>query len=155
MLAGPHGPAFAERIRMRSALRSCTCPSVPSAAGSTGWEGAVGMKDYGLRICEHGVVLRMERRRVFMPSRKAWRKLLKRIRGGESSRRPRGRVQAFSDASRRRLEFIAANVGGRFRSHLTLTYHANCENWEGDTERNGRIARRSKADLNRFLYAIR
>ena len=49
---------------------------------------------------------------------------------------------------------MAANAAVAFRTHLTLTYHANVERWEEDGERNARVARRSKRDLNRFLSAL-
>ncbi len=55
----------------------------------------------------------------------------------------------------RRLEFIAANVAAAFCSQITLTYHAEVETWENGGARNGRIARRSKRDLNRFLSCLR
>jgi hypothetical protein len=50
---------------------------------------------------------------------------------------------------------VAANAAVAFRTHMTLTYHANVERWEEDGERNARVARRSKRDLNRFLSALR
>lgn len=109
------------------------------------------MKEHGLRIFAGGIDLHGDRRR------RSWsevgveeiEKLQYRERG------PRGRVKAFSEASRKRLELIAASATNQFRSLLTLTYHARCEAWEDDAARNGRIACRSKRDLNRFLSAMR
>jgi hypothetical protein len=50
---------------------------------------------------------------------------------------------------------VAANVGGSFRTHLTLTYHAVAIEAEDERARNLRIARRAKRDLNRFLSSMR
>jgi hypothetical protein len=55
----------------------------------------------------------------------------------------------------KRLELVAASATNEFRSLLTLTYHAQCEAWEDDASRNGRIVLRSKRDLNRFLSSMR
>jgi hypothetical protein len=38
---------------------------------------------------------------------------------------------------------------------MTLTYHANVERWEDDADRNARVAKGSKGDLNRFLSVLR
>jgi hypothetical protein len=61
----------------------------------------------------------------------------------------------MSVPSKRRLEFVAANGYVSFRTHLTLTYHARVARWEDDAERNWRIVKRSKKDLNRFLTCLR
>jgi len=112
------------------------------------------MKGHGLLICQHGVALHSERRRrAVLPSREAWRRLLGRAERGEWKRVRR--VRAFSEPSRRGLEFIATNVAVRFRLLLTLTYQAEVEGWEDDAARNARIALRSKCDLNRFLSSLR
>ncbi len=64
-------------------------------------------------------------------------------------------IGALSVASRRRLEFIAANVGVAFGSIVTLTYHGRSEEGESEADRNWRIAKRSKRDLNRLLTCVR
>jgi hypothetical protein len=69
--------------------------------------------------------------------------------------RARGVIRGFSRGSRRRLEFVAANLEARFQTLVTLTYHANVERWEDDAERNRRVVLRSKRDLNRFLSCLR
>ena len=79
-----------------------------------------------------------------------WYAVTKRRLGG----RGRGEVGGFTEASRKRLEFLAACVATEFRSHVTLTYHAAAETWD-DADRNRRIAQRSKQDLNRFLASVR
>lgn len=109
------------------------------------------MKDYGLRVYEHGLQVHADGRLrgkagpgpVFIVGRPM-----------PEGRRPR-RIAGFTRPSQRRLEFLAANVAGGFKTHLTLTYHANLAEWENDWVRNGRIAQRSKADLNRFLSCMR
>lgn len=106
--------------------------------------------DYGLRVLPHGVVWRSDRRvrvwdgdgvlRVISPTRSGGR---------------RDSVRGFSRASQRNLAMVAANVGGSFRSHVTLTYHGLAVEGEDERSRNLRIARRAKRDLNRFLSATR
>ncbi len=124
---------------------------VPGPRLSAVVSGRESVKDYGLRVYGHGLHLHGDGRlrgkagsgRVFIvPPPKI-------VRGGLR------RVAAFSRPSQRRFEFVAANVTGGFRTHLTLTYHANLVEWEDDGARNGRIAQRSKADLNRFLSCLR
>jgi hypothetical protein len=108
------------------------------------------MDSYGLRVFRNGVEYHSDRRR-----RRKTRFVGVII---EPALRPpggyRGKIKAFSFASLRRLRFVFANACSTFRSLLTLTYHAASDRWD-DPERNGRIARRSKADLNRFLTAMR
>jgi hypothetical protein len=114
------------------------------------------MEGHGLRICEHGVVVRTERRqgrRAFVCSRGRWKELIRKAMAGEEP--ATRRVRGFSEASRKRLEFIAANAGARFRSLLTLTYHAELQAGEDEAARNARVAVASKRDLNRFLSALR
>jgi hypothetical protein len=110
-------------------------------------EGAV--RDYGLQVLSHGINYHSDRRvRVYgtgVPIE---------VPPYRGRPKERGRVRAFSKASQRRLEFIAANAGTLFKTLLTLTYHAPGESW-ADRERNWRVARRSKADLNRFLSCLR
>ena len=103
-----------------------------------------------MRLFPHGIDFRSDRRRrrkgvlgTFIMEERARR-------GGF-----RGEIKAFSRASQRRLAFVFANVGTRFRSLVTLTYHAQAESWEGVGDRNRRIVQRSKRDLNRFLTAMR
>jgi hypothetical protein len=109
------------------------------------------IEGYGLRVFRNGVDFRSDRR---------WRVRVKmfgqiidelyRPSGGY-----RGEIKAFSRASQRRLAFLFANMGTRFRSLVTLTYHALAESWEAEGDRNWRIVQRSKRDLNRFLTSMR
>ncbi len=107
------------------------------------------MRDYGIQVFTHGIVYHSDRRRraratgevVDEPKR-------------HGKHRERGRVRGFTKASQRRLEFVTANAATFFRTLLTLTYHAPGATWD-DPERNGRVARRSKRDLNRFLSCLR
>ena len=109
------------------------------------------MKEHGLRIFAGGFVLHSDRRR------RAWSEEgVEEIIGGLGSMEvTRGSVGVFSIASRKRLELIAASAANEFRTMLTLTYHACSETWEDDSERNARVVRRSKRDLNRFLSGTR
>src|SRR5689334_11077681 len=109
------------------------------------------MREHGLRIFAGGLVLHGDRRH------RVWT-----MDGVEEfatytcpRRGRRGRIRAFSEASRRRLELIAASAGNGFRSLLTLTYHAPTEAWEDDAGRNARVVSRSKRDLNRFFTVMR
>ncbi|MFN8588740.1 MAG: hypothetical protein U0704_13180 [Candidatus Eisenbacteria bacterium] len=109
------------------------------------------MKEHGLRILAGGFALHSDGRR------RAWsddgvEEIPKRSTLAETTR---GGVKAFSIASRKRLELIAASAANEFRSLLTLTYHALSESWETEPARNARVVRRSKRDLNRFLSAMR
>ena len=106
---------------------------------------------YGMRVFRNGIDFRSDRRKRLQP--KAFRHIIDEVR----RRAPgyRGEIKAFSRASQRRLAFVFANVGTRFRSLVTLTYHAVAESWEDDGARNRRIVSRSKRDLNRFLTAMR
>jgi hypothetical protein len=75
----------------------------------------------------------------------------------EYSKRPhgyRGRIGGWSEASARRLAFVAANVDSEFKSLLTLTYRARAETWECDADRNRRIIQRAQADRHRFLRCL-
>jgi hypothetical protein len=109
------------------------------------------MKEHGLRIFAGGFDLHGDRRRRFWNN--AGVEEIEKLRYREGGQR--GSVKAFSEASRKRLELIAASATNEFRSLLTLTYHARCEAWEDDAGRNGRIVSRSKRDLNRFHSALR
>jgi hypothetical protein len=106
---------------------------------------------YGMRVFRNGIDFRSDRRKRLRP--KAFRHIIDEVR----RRAPgyRGEIKAFSRASQRRLAFVFANVGTRFRSLVTLTYHAVAESWEDNGKRNRRIVSRSKRDLNRFLTAMR
>lgn len=121
---------------------------VMSAQKSAGSGGS--MKDYGLTVHPHGVVWHSDRRM------RVWSKdgVLEAFRPKVVGRR-RQRVQSFSKTSQRRLAMVAANVGGQFRSHLTLTYHGLTVAGEDEAARNLRIAVRAKRDLNRFLTSMR
>jgi hypothetical protein len=108
------------------------------------------MKEHGLRIFAGGIVLHGDRRARYWSDQGA-----EEIVKHEGRKGRRGRVKAFSEPSRKRLELIAASAATVFRSLMTLTYHARAEAWEDDAARNGRIAHRSKRDLNRFLTVMR
>lgn len=107
-------------------------------------------QDYGLTVYAHGVVLHSDRR-VRVWDEDGVLRVLTFVRTGGR----RDRVSGFSRASRRNLAMVAANASGRFRSHLTLTYRALAVSGEDEGERNLRIVRRAKRDLNRFLSATR
>lgn len=109
------------------------------------------MREHGLRIYAGGIVLHSDRRK------RVWSKdgIEEFFKPTGRPPRGRGRIKAFTEASRKRLELIAASAGTPFKSLLTLTYHARTEAWEDDAARNGRIVARSKRDLNRFLSAMR
>lgn len=108
------------------------------------------MKDYGLTILPHGVVWHSDRRVRVWDEDGIQRAVTRSSAGGL-----RDRVRGFTAASRRNLGMIAANVGGTFRAHLTLTYRALADDGEDEGALNLRIARRAKRDLNRFLTATR
>jgi len=107
------------------------------------------VQNYGLQVLRHGVAYHSDRRR----RQRGTGAVLEAPRGRDR-RRERGKVRAFSLASQRRLEFISANAGTVLRTLLTLTYHAPGESW-ADPVRNGQVAKRSKADLNRLLSCLR
>ena len=108
------------------------------------------MKDYGVEVYKHGVVFHGDgRKRRTGPL--GWKHIESPV---QSRSHYRGVIRAFSEASRKRLEFSAANVAGLFHSLLTLTYHADAPDWAA-AERNHRMVQRSKADLNRFLSNMR
>lgn len=108
------------------------------------------MSDYGLQVYPAGVVLHRDGRRFgwgpdgFGPQQEAAT-----VRG---DRRP---ITGWSEASRRRFEFIAANCAAMFKSFITLTYHAVNLSWEDDHERNRRVVKDSKKNLNRFRTTLR
>jgi hypothetical protein len=108
------------------------------------------MEDYGVSIYAAGIVLHQDGRPRVMEVDG-----LRPASPGILTRGNRRQVRGLSAASLRRLEFIAANAAGRFRSLLTLTYHAVPMPGESEPSRNLRIARASKRDLNRFLSAVR
>ncbi len=105
---------------------------------------------YGITILRNGVQLRSDGRLRFKRSRPSeW--------GPEYALRPggaRGKVGGWSEASARRLAFVAANADSTFTSLLTLTYRARTDAWESDAERNRRVIRRSQADRHRFLRCL-
>ena len=109
------------------------------------------MKEYGLRIFAGGFVLHGDGRSRLW-SKDGVEEIVK-LEYGRGGRR--SGVKAFSEASRKRLELIAASAENEFRCLITLTYHAKSEAWEDDATRNGRIVARSKRDLNRFLTTMR
>ena len=105
---------------------------------------------YGIRVFRNGVELRSDGRLRFRRSRPSeW--------GPEYAIRRRGfrgKIGAWSEASARRLAFIALNVDATFKSLLTLTYRAREATWESEAERNRRVIRRSQADRHRFLRCL-
>ena len=109
------------------------------------------MKDYGVTVFTAGFILHREGSRVVTQA-DGERRLAS---PGVVCRGDRAAVKALSSSSRRRLEFLAANVSLSFRTIATLTYHAEKESWETDPERNVRIVGRSKRDLNRLLSCLR
>jgi hypothetical protein len=109
------------------------------------------MKEHGVRFYAGGWVYHGDGRHRYW-SENGVEEIAK---GSNGTGGRRGGVKAFSEASRKRLELIAASAANEFRSLLTLTYHAQAEAWEEDAVRNGRIVMRSKRDLNRFLTALR
>lgn len=64
-------------------------------------------------------------------------------------------VSGFSGASQRNLVMVAANAGGTFCSHLTITCRSLTDVGKDEGEPSLLIARRAKKDLNRFLTSIR
>jgi hypothetical protein len=106
---------------------------------------------YGLRVYQYGVELRGDgRRRERLPGGH-----LVIVRQRQHSRKRKRKIQGWSRASARRLAFIAANVDLFFGSHVTLTYRARQAEWETVGDRNRRFVVRCKADLHRFLRALR
>lgn len=109
------------------------------------------MRDYGVRVNRQGIDFRLDNRRrdpkgepIYVP-----------LRVGVYGRRQRGPITGQSPGSARRLEMLAANVATPLTTLLTLTYRENPREGESDEERNRRVAKRSKADLNRFLTCVR
>lgn len=109
------------------------------------------MDDYGMQLFRRGIVFHSDRR----PRRKS-------ILGGSyllpvkmPTRRTRGIIRAFSRASQKRLSFVLMNATAEFQSFVGLTYHALTETWESDEQRNRRVVKSTKRDLNRFLTALR
>ena len=108
------------------------------------------MKEYGTRLYSSGMVLHADGRRRYASPHGVQVESLRGLTRGD-----RAAVTGLSKTSVRRLGFIAANAAGRFRSLVTLTYHALGASWENAADVNHRIARRSKADMNRFLSCLR
>ena len=110
----------------------------------------MGSHVYGFRIYRFGVELKGDgRKREKLPGGHA-------VVVREKRRSHlRGKIKAWSKASARRLAFIAANVDLFFRSHITLTYRAAQAAWETAGDRNRRFVKRCRADLHRFLRALR
>jgi len=110
----------------------------------------MGAGRYGMRVFRNGVELRGDGRLRFRRSRPSeW--------GPEYAIRPHGRrgaIGGWSEASARRLRFIAANVDSAFESMITLTYRAREKAWETRAERNRRVIQHCQADLHRFLRCL-
>jgi len=113
-------------------------------------EGAVVfMELYGVQVYRGGIVLHRDQRKFGWEGGQFGPLKREVVRG---DRKP---IAAFSEPSRKRFEFIAANCACEFKSLITLTYHAEAQNWEDVEGRNLRIVRRSKTDLQRFLNCMR
>jgi len=109
------------------------------------------MRDYGVQVFRNGAVFHGD-------GRKRKRSILGHKYLAPHERRghgARGVIRGFSRSSQKSLEFVAANIAGRFQSLLTLTYHGTEIGGEDAKDRNRRIARKSKRDLNRFLTCLR
>src|SRR5262245_60746360 len=107
------------------------------------------MKSYGVRVYKQGLDFHFDNR---------WRDIdgvAFRIHDKASPHRKVGVIKGWSRASAKRLEFVSANAELPFQSIVTLTYRANVASWETDADRNRRVARGSKRDLNRFLTCLR
>ncbi len=100
-----------------------------------------GSTRYGVRAYPFAVELRQDQRR--------------RHRRGLRRSDYRGAIRAWSKASFRRLQLVALNSDGLFRSLVTLTYRAPVQEWETDLDRNRRVVKQSKEDLHRFLMCMR
>jgi hypothetical protein len=111
----------------------------------------VRLKDYGLRVYRQGVDFRADRR---TRDPNGWAHVIP-IRQSKYASSRRGQVSGLSKPSAKRLEFVAANARVPLSTLLTLTYRATAKEGESDAERNLRVARRSKRDLNRFLCCLR
>jgi hypothetical protein len=110
----------------------------------------MGNQTYGMRLYRYGIELRSDgRRRERLPGGHV---VVVRQRRRSSFR---GKIRAWSEGSARRLAFIAANADLFFGCHMTLTYRAAQESWETVGDRNRRFVQRCKADLHRFLRALR
>lgn len=109
------------------------------------------MKDYGVRVYRQGVDFKQDRR----PRDYKGEAFVIPLRLHHASQVRRGAISGLSKMSARRLEFIAANVATALTTILTLTYRENAGEGESDEQRNYRVAKRSKLDLNRFLTCVR
>lgn len=143
MSGGRHGrrPGPGEAVRVPQG----------EAGGVGQWGVAVRMKDYGVRVYAQGVDFRMDNRRRDLKGEA----FVIPLRLQNAAHRRRGLISGLSKSSAKRLEFVAANVGTPLTTLLTLTYRENPVEGESDEARNLRVARRSKADLNRFLTCVR
>src|SRR5690349_3882369 len=104
------------------------------------------MQDYGLQVFGAGFVFHRDGRRRYV----SHDGVIETVKWSRGTGGKRGGLAAFSHASRRRLEFLAANVAASFKTLMTLTYHGVTQAGEEDAARNLRIAKRSKRDLNAF-----
>lgn len=109
------------------------------------------MKDYGVRVYRQGVQFKQDRRHRDLRGEA----FVIPLRLQHAAHMRRGAISGLSKMSARRLEFIAANVATPLTTILTLTYRENAGAGESDEQRNLRVARRSKFDLNRFLTCVR
>lgn len=109
------------------------------------------LKDYGVRVYRQGIDFRADSRRRDLKGEA----FIIPFRFAHWAHSKRGEISGLSKASAKRLEFIAANVRTPLTTLLTLTYRENAAEGETEKDRNLRVARRSKADLNRFLSCVR
>ena len=109
------------------------------------------LQDFGVRAYRQGIDFKLDKRRrdrdgtaVVIAARFSYWALMR-----------RGAVSGLSGDSAKRLEFIAANIAKPLGTLLTLTYRENPREGESEQDRNLRVARKTKEDLNRFLSCVR
>lgn len=109
------------------------------------------LQDFGVRAYRQGIDFKLDKRRrdrdgtaFVISARFSYWALMR-----------RGTVSGLSGDSAKRLEFIAANIAKPLGTLLTLTYRENPREGESEQDRNLRVARKTKEDLNRFLSCVR
>ncbi len=111
------------------------------------------MESYGIAVYPRGVEVHSDgRRRERGPL--GWQYLKPPF---PTMSRARGLIAGFTRQSRRRLAWVLANATSDFAVHVTLTYHARVNETDNRQVegRNRALVQRAKADLNRFLVALR
>ncbi len=126
-------------------LRTCE-------ARGKGQQRGCGVDGYGCAVYPRGVELHRDGRlrRTVVPG---WVDFIPPFRTGG----PRGAIRGFTRQSRKRLAWLLANAPIDFAGHATFTYHARVDEADGFKveARNRALVGRAKADLNRFLAAVR